>query len=264
MKPSSLPASPAPGFARRFLPVWALGLVGVAALLLQPLPPALLASAPALRELPPVLVRLLVLLNPLLLLTAMAAIGAACAPRVGLRSALAGDALARLDARTALAVGAALAVVIAVVDAALAPWLGSAWQQVVAQANAAPWLPALLLGVLYGGITEEVVMRWGLMAPVAWGAMAVQRRVRGGSPGQPSALVAWLAIAVAAAVFALGHLPALAQSLELSAPVVARTLGLNLLAGIAYGWLFWRRSLETAMLAHATTHVGFALARWVG
>lgn len=94
--------------------------------------------------------------------------------------------------------------------------------------------------------------------------MAVQRRVRGGSPGQPSALVAWLAIAVAAAVFALGHLPALAQSLELSAPVVARTLGLNLLAGLAYGWLFWRRSLETAMLAHATTHVGFALARWVG
>lgn len=258
MKPSSLPASPAPGFARRFLPVWALGLVGVAALLLQPLPPALLASAPALRELPPVLVRLLVLLNPLLLLTAMAAIGAACAPRVGLRSALAGDALARLDAR------AALAVVIAVVDAALAPWLGSAWQQVVAQANAAPWLPALLLGVLYGGITEEVVMRWGLMAQVAWGAMAVQRRVRGGSPGQPSALVAWLAIAVAAAVFALGHLPALAQSLELSGPVVARTLGLNLLAGIAYGWLFWRRSLETAMLAHATTHLGFALARWVG
>lgn len=258
MKPSSLPASPAPGFARRFLPVWALGLVGVAALLLQPLPPALLASAPALRELPPVLVRLLVLLNPLLLLTAMAAIGAACAPRVGLRSALAGDALARLDAR------AALAVVIAVVDAALAPWLGSAWQQVVAQANAAPWLPALLLGVLYGGITEEVVMRWGLMGLVAWGAMAVQRRVRGGSPGQPSALVAWLAIAVAAAVFALGHLPALAQSLELSGPVVARTLGLNLLAGIAYGWLFWRRSLETAMLAHATTHLGFALARWVG
>jgi membrane protease YdiL (CAAX protease family) len=259
-----LSPSTAPGFARRFLPVWALGLVGVAALLLQPLPPALLASAPALRELPPVLVRLLVLLNPLLLLTAMAAIGAACAPRVGLRSALAGDARARLDARAALAVGTTLAVVIAVVDAALAPWLGAAWQQVVAQANAAQWLPALLLGVLYGGITEEVVMRWGLMGLVAWGTMAVRRRARGSSSGQPSALVAWLAIATAAAVFAAGHLPALAHSVELSGPVVARTLGLNLLAGIAYGWLFWRRSLETAMLAHATTHVGFALARWVG
>ena len=263
MKPSSLPSSSTPGFARRFLPVWGLGLVGVAALLPQPLPPALLESAPALRELPPVLVRLLVLLNPLLLLTAMAAIGAVCSPRAGLRSALAGDALARLDARAALAVGASLAVVIAMVDAALAPWLGATWQQVVAETEAAPWLPALLLGVLYGGITEEVVMRWGLMGLVAWSVMALQRRAGGGA-GRASALAAWTGIVVAAAVFAAGHLPALAQSVELSGPVVARTLGLNLLAGIAYGWLFWRRSLETAMLAHATTHLGFALARWVG
>ena len=37
----------------------------------------------------------------------------------------------------------------------------------------------------------------------------------------------------------------------------------NLLAGMAYGWLFWRRSLETAMLAHATTHIGLALGRWI-
>jgi hypothetical protein len=32
---------------------------------------------------------------------------------------------------------------------------------------------------------------------------------------------------------------------------------LNALGGVLFGWLFWRRSLEAAMVAHATTHVGF-------
>lgn len=258
-----LSSSCGPGFARRFLAVWGVGLVGVAALLLQPPPPALLEAQPALRELPAVALRLLLLVNPLVLLTALAAIGAVCAPRVGFRSVLAGDALARLDVLVGLAGGAVLALVITLLDGALAPSLGAAWQQLMAQADAAPWLPALLMGALYGGMTEEVVMRWGLMGLVAWSVMALQRRAGGGA-GRASALAAWTGIVVAAAVFAAGHLPALAQSVELSGPVVARTLGLNLLAGIAYGWLFWRRSLETAMLAHATTHLGFALARWVG
>lgn len=29
------------------------------------------------------------------------------------------------------------------------------------------------------------------------------------------------------------------------------------LGGVVFGWLYWRRSLETAMVAHATVHVGF-------
>ena len=64
-------------FARRFLPAWGLGLAGVASLLLQAPPPALFDLTPALRELPAAGVRLLLLVNPLILVTAMAALGAA-------------------------------------------------------------------------------------------------------------------------------------------------------------------------------------------
>lgn len=74
------------GFWRRFLPAWGIGLVGVVSLLLQPLPPALL-EAGQLQEPTP---RALVLVNPLLLVTLMALLGAGLAHRVGLGSRLAG------------------------------------------------------------------------------------------------------------------------------------------------------------------------------
>ena len=123
-----------------------------------------------------------------------------------------------------------------------------------------------MIGVLYGGLAEEVAMRWGLMSLVLWGISRVSRLSSRLSTDTPvaSTTAAWMAIVVAAIVFAAGHLPALAHSVELTGPIVARTLGLNLLAGIAYGWLFWRRSLESAMLAHAATHVGFAVGRLLG
>lgn len=252
----------APRFARRFLPVLGIGLIGVASLLLQEPPAALLDTVPALRESPAVVVRLLLLVNPLILVTAMAAVGAVLAHRVGLRSWLAGNAAARLDVRMAAIVGMAVALALMAIDAAVADMLGPGWQQVRAQANASPAVPALLLGLFYGGLAEEVVMRWGLMSLVVWCVLRVQRR--GPAGGQsPSPAAAWTGIVVAATVFALGHLPALAQSVELSGPIVARTLALNILAGIAYGWLFWQRSLESAMVAHATTHIGFAVGRWI-
>jgi membrane protease YdiL (CAAX protease family) len=44
---------------------------------------------------------------------------------------------------------------------------------------------------------------------------------------------------------------------------VTRILVLNGIAGVIYGALFWRRSLEAAMAAHMATHVAFAIARFM-
>jgi hypothetical protein len=251
-----------PGFARRFPAVWAIGVIGLLALLTQEPPGQLVEATPALRELPDAVLRLLLLVNPLILLTVAAAVGAGCAHRVGLRSALAGAAEARADVPTAVAIGLVLAAVLASADAMLAEHLGPAWRQVVAASEAQPWLPRLALGVLYGGLTEEVLLRWGVMSLVVWAVSRLTRRACD-AVGRPRHGVVWIGIATSAAVFAVGHLPALSQNVDLSGPIVARTLVLNGLAGLAYGWLFWRRGLESAMLAHATTHVGFALWRWL-
>jgi hypothetical protein len=68
----------------------------------------------------------------------------------------------------------------------------------------------------------------------------------------------------AAVLFGLGHLPAVAAIAPLTSMLVVRTVLLNALAGVVFGWFFWRRSLESAMLAHASAHVGFALMALAG
>ena len=35
--------------------------------------------------------------------------------------------------------------------------------------------------------------------------------------------------------------------------VIARTLLLNGIGGVAFGWLYWKRGIEAAMLAHFST-----------
>ncbi len=248
---------------RRFLPVWATGVAGVAALLLLPLPVALRAAAPPPADLPEPALRLLLAAQPFVLLTVAAAMGAALSARAGLRSRLAGDPQARLAPGLALAAGALLAASLRLADSLLAPALGPPWQAALREAESTASATTVWVGVLYGGLAEEVMARWGCMAAVMAGVGWIARRpaVPAGEAAPP--LQAWCGIVVAALLFAAGHLPALAQVIEPTAPIVARTLALNGAAGLVYGWLCWRRGLECAMLAHAATHLGLAVARWL-
>jgi hypothetical protein len=246
------PPTAAPSFARRAWPVAAAGMLGLLSLLLQPVPAGLLDQVPALAALPPLLQRALLLANPLLLLGVAVLVGAALAHRVGLRSVLAGTAVSAGLSRTlagAAAGGFVLGLALAAVDAAIAPHLGQAWQQRVAAApdGAAP----LVMGLLYGGVAEEVMLRWGAMSLLAW----LLLRPAGPRRLAPAMV---LAMVLAAALFGAAHLPALAAEVEPNPALVARTLLLNGAAGLLYGWLFWRRHLEAAMAAHAATHLGMA------
>jgi len=80
-------------------------------------------------------------------------------------------------------------------------------------------------------------------------------RLTGRRADRPRSAVVWAAIVIAAVLFGLGHLPALAQSVSLTPALIARTVLLNAIAGLLFGWLYWRRSLEAAMVAHASFHV---------
>lgn len=253
-----------PNFARRFLPVWLAAAAGALGLLLAPLPPELTSNASPFAHLPAWQLRLLLLLNPLVLVTLAAAAGALAAHRVGFKSLLAGTPAATLAAALSISLGLVASIVIRLADTALAPLLGAQWQAFAAEANATPALPSLVAGALYGGLAEEVIMRWGLMTVVAAGLAGAVRRLRAGTGSGLPASAAWTALVVTALAFGAGHLPALAASVDLTAPVVLRTLALNAVGGLVYGWLYWRHSLESAMLAHASTHAGFAVMRGVG
>ena len=108
--------------------------------------------------------------------------------------------------------------------------------------------PALWKGALaslYGGITEEILCRLFLLSLLAL-LLAWLSRTRDGL----RTWTFWMANLLAALIFGLGHLPATARILPLTALVVTRALVLNGSFGLAMGWLFWKRGLESAMLAH--------------
>ncbi|HWM92539.1 MAG TPA: CPBP family glutamic-type intramembrane protease [Thermoanaerobaculia bacterium] len=112
--------------------------------------------------------------------------------------------------------------------------------------------PSLPARVLYGGITEELLLRWGFMTLLVWLVWRfAQHRL-----GAPRAGYVWIAILVSSLVFAAGHLPAAAVLAGvLTADIVAFVIVVNTAFGVLFGYLFWRYGLEAAIIAHATAHV---------
>jgi membrane protease YdiL (CAAX protease family) len=113
-----------------------------------------------------------------------------------------------------------------------------------------PWQG--LLAAISAGITEEVIFRLFVVSLLAWlGGLIFQDE-----EGRPRAGVMWFAIILVAVAFGLAHLPATAAvGLSLNALVVSRAIVLNGLGGIVFGWLYWRRGLESAMVCHFTADV---------
>lgn len=106
-----------------------------------------------------------------------------------------------------------------------------------------------VLAAFYGGIAEEIVMRLFLMSLFVWIGMKVVRK------HQPSARVVVLSIILAAIIFGLGHLPITASITSITPLVIIRAIVLNGIGGIAFGWLFWKKGLESAMIAHFTADI---------
>ncbi len=103
-----------------------------------------------------------------------------------------------------------------------------------------------LLASFYGGITEEVLVRLGLMTVLAFGLS----RVWHDGAGRPTAAAMWASVAGAALLFGAGHLPAAGQIYPLTPTVIAYIVAGNAALGLVFGWLYWRRGLGAAMIAH--------------
>jgi hypothetical protein len=234
-----------------------LGLAGVASLALLPVerlaPGPLPLSAGALR--------LLSLINPALLVIAAAWIGTVLAPRIGLdapavRLALAGASpvpILRQLARPAGWLGLCTGLLLAGYATASGPYFASLGAEAASRIQALT--PPLATRLLYGGIAEEILARWGVMTVVSWLAWRLL-----GRPERPMAGVYWIGIVTSALIFALAHLPFL-YSIAGDPPLwlILSALAANGLAGAVFGWLFWRRGLEAAMMAHGLAHVTAAL-----
>ncbi len=94
-------------------------------------------------------------------------------------------------------------------------------------------------------------MRLFLLSALAWLFSKVSRT----KDGMPTRAALWSSILITAAVFGLGHLPATGLSTAITPLVVLRSIDLNGMAGILFGYFYWKRGLEAAMLCHFTADV---------
>jgi len=221
---------------------------------------AIIPYATTLRGLPPSLpipswlLLLIGTIQNLLLFAGVTALGLWFGGKIGLgapilRAWLAGEAEAwrrfRASLPLALGIGVAVAAVILLLEQLVfGPLLPEALQEVTAPP---PWQG--FLASFYGGINEELLMRLGLMTLLAWAGVKVIRQERPG-PG-----VLWTANVLAALLFGAGHLPTLAALVPLTIMLVVRTVLLNSIAGVAFGWLYWRRGLLAAMVSHFSADI---------
>lgn len=103
------------------------------------------------------------------------------------------------------------------------------------------------LASLYGGIAEELLCRLFLLSVIALALRWISR-----TPAGLPRWILWTANLLVALLFGLGHLPAAAAILPLTPIWVTRVLVFNGVFAVAMGYLFWKRGLESAMLAHWT------------
>ena len=103
-----------------------------------------------------------------------------------------------------------------------------------------------LLASFYGGIAEEILLRLFVMSLLVW----LGHFLRKTADGKPTGGVFWAANILAAVLFGLGHLPATALLVPMTPLIIFRAILLNGLIGVACGWLYWKRGLESAMITH--------------
>ena len=147
----------------------------------------------------------------------------------------------------AIVIGAIAAIVILAASKVIDPLLPKTLHAVADPGTGRSVLNGLLAS-FYGGIAEELQLRLFLMTLLVWTFGGFGRR-------EPASAVFWTAIVVAALLFGAGHLPAAAKLWGLTDVVIFRTLALNAIAGLAFGWLYWRRGIEMAMLGHFSADI---------
>lgn len=252
---TSSPTSTDPGVRlRSVLILLALALAGVASLLTADLNLGPIAEQAGI---PLEQVRLLVLIQPAVLVLVATLVGWRTSRRTGLGLPILDGGLRRVTRA-----GLWTAFAVAVAGAAVLLAYSFLTTRVVPLEGADAISLSLLARLLYGGITEEVLLRWGLMGLLAWLGLRFLRAAssdrsadRSGDRSHRRTRILVVANVIAAVVFALGHFPAFALISGATAVHYALSFGANTVVGLLFGETFRRHGLEYAILAHAGTHL---------
>jgi Type II CAAX prenyl endopeptidase Rce1-like len=245
---------------RLFIVLWLAGFAGILSLLLLDFD-ALVRLVPVAEgeEVPTIgpLLKVVSLIQPSVLVAVAVLVGIGLAPKVGLSAPVA-EALAAKESVAPRLVrlilpgligGVVGGIAIVAIASAFVPSLPpGAADRISEFTNVMP----LATRVLSGGITEEILLRWGLMTLIVW----VLWRVLQKGVGPPKAIHFVAAILISSLLFAAGHLPVAYMLFPQPTPaLVLFVMAANSAFGLIAGYLYWRRGLEAGMIAHILAHI---------
>jgi len=202
-------------------------------------------------------IKLLSLIQPTILLSIAVLIGVTLAHKVGLSAPLAeavskGTSISQAIQPQVLPglIGGLLgSIVLIAINFFAKPFLPSDF---VIKAEALSNNTSFLTRILYGGLTEELLLRWGMMTLFVW----IGWRIFTNRHGEPSPFYFVVAIALSAFLFGLGHLPlAFALGTQVNTLIVTYIIVGNSFFGLIAGYLYWHQGLEAAMIAHIVFHI---------
>lgn len=108
-----------------------------------------------------------------------------------------------------------------------------------------------------GSLFEEVIIRWGLLTLIIWILWRIfQRRSEA-----PKNIIIWSGIVLNQLLFAAGHIFALTK---IGVPDVFLSVVIIFLVSSPWGWLFWKKGIEAAFIAHMCFHIVIILMKFVG
>ncbi|SIQ62412.1 CPBP family intramembrane glutamic endopeptidase [Maribacter ulvicola] len=107
-----------------------------------------------------------------------------------------------------------------------------------------PSKPFYALVAFSAGISEEIMFRLGLMSLI----IAILQFFR--KVDNPTNKMIWTGIIISALFFGLIHLPLSKNFVELTPFSIGVTMVGNLITGSTFGWIFWKRGLLVAIMAH--------------
>jgi hypothetical protein len=254
---------------RLFLILFVAGVAGVLSFLLVDLE-ALVALFPVKDGTQPPTIsttlKLLSLIQPTILIAVAVLVGVVLAPRVGLSSPFAEALAARAPSIPALrsqlvpgVIGGLVGgISIVATAAALKPFMTS---EALRRISSLGELLPLPTRFLYGGIVEELLLRWGLMTLLVWIAWRLFQKRR----SEPANIWFIAAIVISAVVFAVGHLPVVILLVgQPTVPIILFVIVANSAFGIVAGYLYWKYGLESAMIGHMLCHIVLVTASYAG
>lgn len=228
-----------------------LGLIGVLSLLTMEIPIPEEARGILEAQFTPQQIKLLLLINPTLMLIVAVIFGTVFYKKTGLKVPILEGIISKKGINPSIkdilsygVIGGIIAgILLTIISLLFIPSLPEEFIKIGKNLK-----PSLAVRFLYGGITEEILMRFGFMTFLVWLCSLIFKGL--------SSKVYWIGIIIAAFLFALGHFPIVYQSIENpSTTLLSYIIIGNMVGGIIFGWLYWKKGLEAAFIAHIFAHI---------